>query len=110
VFRELNLNQRFFHYATATGLNIRVCEGYDPESKGKVESGVKYVKHNAFYGETFKDWQHLESYMSEWLDTIANQRQHGTTGQQPCVHYNRDEKAKMLKFNSVLLAKYSGIT
>jgi len=98
VFRELNLNQRFFHYATVAGLNIRVCEGYDPESKGKVESGVKYVKHNAFYGETFKDWQHLESYMAEWLDTIANQRLHGTTGQQPCVHYNRDEKAKMLSY------------
>lgn len=98
IFRELNLNQRFFHYATAAGLNIRVCEGYDPESKGKVESGVKYVKHNALYGETFKDWQHLESYMSEWLDSIANQRLHGTTGQQPYVHYHRDEKAKMLSY------------
>ncbi len=27
---------------------MRVCKGYDPESKGKVESGVKYVKNNFF--------------------------------------------------------------
>ena len=45
TFRELKLNQRFHQYATAAGFHIRACEGYDPESKGKVEAGVKYVKH-----------------------------------------------------------------
>jgi transposase len=33
IFRELELNQRFHHYATAAGFYIRACEGYDPESK-----------------------------------------------------------------------------
>jgi transposase len=55
IFRELELNQRFHQYATAAGFHIRACEGYDPESKGKVEAGVKYVKHNGLYGETFAD-------------------------------------------------------
>jgi len=40
-YRELELNQRFAQYATAAGFRIRACEGYDPESKGKVEAGVK---------------------------------------------------------------------
>ena len=35
--------------ATA-GFRIRACEGYDPESKGKVEAGVKYVKQDGLYG------------------------------------------------------------
>lgn len=56
VFRELRLNPRFHQYATAAGFTIRAGEGYDPESKGKVEAGVKYVKQNALYGETFTDW------------------------------------------------------
>src|SRR5690606_10898094 len=43
-YRELKLNQRFHEYATAAGFRIHACEGYDPESKGKVEAGVKYVK------------------------------------------------------------------
>jgi len=60
IFRELELNQRFHQYATTAGFHIRVCEGYDPESKGKVESGVKYVKQNGLYGETFTDWKCLE--------------------------------------------------
>lgn len=48
IFRELELNQRFHHYATAAGFDIRACEGYDPESKGKVEAGVKYVNKTGF--------------------------------------------------------------
>ena len=98
IFRELELNQRFHQYATAAGFYIRVCEGYDPESKGKVESGVKYVKQNGLYGETFSDWRHLETYLADWLDTVANKRDHGTTGQQPWAHYDREEKVKMQSY------------
>ena len=95
IFRELELNQCFHQYATAAGFHIRVCEGYDPESKGKVEAGVKYVKHNGLYGETFVDWLDLEWYMADWLDRTANQRVHGSTGQPPQAHYDSEEKAKM---------------
>ncbi len=95
IFRELELNQRFHQYATGAGFHIRACEGYDPESKGKVEAGVKYVKQNGLYGETFNDWKSLETYVADWLDTVANQRVHGTTGQQPWVHYGREEEVKM---------------
>lgn len=98
IFRELELNQRFHQYATAAGFYIRVCEGYDPESKGKVESGVKYVKQNGLYGETFSDWKHLETYVADWLDTVANKRDHGTTGQPPQAHYDREEKVKMQSY------------
>jgi transposase len=98
IFRELELNQRFHQYATAVGFHIRVCEGYDPESKGKVESGVKYVKQNGLYGETFTDWKSLETYVADWLDTLANQRVHGTTGQQPWVHYDHEEQVKLQSY------------
>jgi transposase len=98
IFRELTLNQRFHQYATAAGFHIRACEGYDPESKGKVEAGVKYVKHNGLYGETFADWRDLERYLAGWLDGTANQRIHGSTGQAPQALYDRAEKTKMLPY------------
>jgi hypothetical protein len=98
IFRELELNQRFYQYAIAAGFHIRACEGYDPESKGKVEAGVKYVKQNGFYGEEFNDWNALENYLKDWLDTIANHRLHGSTQQQPQVHYDREEKVKMQSY------------
>lgn len=42
-YRELKLNQRFAHYATAASFHIHVCEGFDPESKGKVEAGTAHL-------------------------------------------------------------------
>jgi transposase len=98
IFRELTLNQRFHQYATAVGFHIRACEGYDPESKGKVEAGVKYVKRNGLYGEAFANWHELERYLADWLDNTANQRLHGSTRQQPRAHYEQAEKAAMLPY------------
>jgi len=95
TFRELELNQRFYQYATATGFQIRACEGYDPESKGKVEAGVKYVKNNALYGEIFSEWSDLEAYLSSWLDETANARTHGTTRKIPRQVYEEKELSVM---------------
>jgi len=98
TFRELNLNQRFHQYATAAGFRIHACEGYDPESKGKVEAGVKYAKQNGLYGESFAHWADLEQYFADWLNTIANQRLHGSTGKQPQSYYEQAEKSHMLPY------------
>ena len=94
-YRELALNQRMAEYATRAGFAIRACEGYDPESKGKVESGVKYVKYNALYGESFRDTDELTDYLNHWLDNVANVRTHGTTGQLPMALYDAQERSKM---------------
>lgn len=94
-YRELELNQQFHAYATAAGFRIHACEGYDPESKGKVEAGVKYVKKDGLYGERFDDWKHLKQHIGQWLDDTANVRIHGTTGEPPRQRYDRDERAHM---------------
>jgi len=98
TFRELNLNQHFYQYATTAGFRIHACEGYDPESKGKVEAGVKYAKQNGLYGETFANWTDLEQCFSDWLDNTANQRVHGSTGKQPQTYYEQAEKSHMLAY------------
>jgi len=82
-FREVWFNERFYQYASAARFDIRVCEGYDPESKGKVESGVKYVKNDFFYGDTFDSFDQLKTDLFNWVDTVANNRIHGTTMKRP---------------------------
>lgn len=99
-YRELELNQRFAQYASAAGFRIRACEGYDPESKGKVEAGVKYVKNDGLYGEQFEDWSAMEQHLHQWLEEVANARTHGTTGQVPRAHYEARERAKMRPYLS----------
>jgi transposase len=93
--RELTLNARFACYATTAGFTIRACRGYDPESKGKVEAGVKYVKYNGLYGDAFADWSALEAALAQWLAETANARVHATTGEAPRTRYARDEQAHM---------------
>jgi len=94
-YRELTLNQRFHQYATTAGYRIHACEGYDPESKGKVESGVKYVKRDGLYGERFQDEEAVRHHLHDWLETVANVRVHGTTGQQPRVHFEAQERRQL---------------
>jgi hypothetical protein len=95
TFRELELNQRFHQYATSAGFQIRACEGYDPESKGRVEAGVKYVKGDGLYGESFADFPAVQAHLARWLEETANIRTHGATGEAPQVRYERDERPAM---------------
>ncbi|HJP49864.1 MAG TPA: IS21 family transposase [Pseudomonadales bacterium] len=95
MFREVTFNERFHRYASQIGLDIRVCEGYDPESKGKVEAGVKYVKGDCLYGDRFTDWSGVVQHVRSWLSDVANVRIHGTTRQVPQVVYDTRERDLM---------------
>jgi len=94
-FRELTVNERFHEYATGAGFRIHACRGYDPESKGKVEAGVKYVKRDCLYGERFADEADVRAHVQQWLDEVANVRCHGTTGRAPRAHFEAEEQAHL---------------
>ena len=70
----------FAHYY---GFTPRPCRPYRAQTKGKVESGVKYVRGNFWLGLTFTDLADLNGQGRVWLDTVANMRAHGTTGIPP---------------------------
>jgi len=70
----------FAHYY---GFTPQACQPYRPQTKGKVESGVKYVRGNFWVGLTFTDLADLNRQAHLWLDTVANVRVHGTTGIPP---------------------------
>jgi hypothetical protein len=59
------------------------CAPYRPQTKGKVESGVKYVQRNALAGNRFHSWAHLNAWLLEWATTVADVRVHGTTHEVP---------------------------
>jgi hypothetical protein len=43
---DLILTEVFEYYSRYAGFSIRLCRGYDPQSKGKIEAVVKYVKND----------------------------------------------------------------
>jgi transposase len=61
------------------------CERRDPESKGIVEGGVRYVKHNALAGRG-EELTRFEDYLALaplWRDQVANVRRHEATRERP---------------------------
>jgi transposase len=81
-YREVIFNQTFHQFALKAGFHPYVCEGYDPQSKGKVERCVSEVKHSFLYGRQFADLASLRNQMLDWLSGF-NQRTHAIIKQQP---------------------------
>ena len=68
------------------------CERRDPESKGIVEGGVRYVKHNALAGRG-EELTRFEDYLALaplWRDQVANVRMHETTRERPIDRFQRE--------------------
>jgi transposase len=76
-------NERFLDFSLRVGMDIQLCRGYRPQTKGRVESGIKYVKGNFWPGIEFTDDEDLNRKGRVWYDTIANVRVHGTTHERP---------------------------
>lgn len=72
----------------------RACAPYRARTKGKVESGVKYVKRNALAGCTFDSWAALERHLTAWM-ADADARVHGTTHERPVDRFARAEQAAL---------------
>lgn len=68
----------------------RACGPYRARTKGKTESGVKFVKRNALAGRCFSTFDALETHLLAWMER-ADQREHGTTNEPPIVRFERDE-------------------
>jgi transposase len=68
---------------------------YRPQTKGKTESGVRYVQHNALVGKRFTSWDHLNDWLLEWSLTVADTRIHGTTHEPPHARFARAEQAQL---------------
>jgi hypothetical protein len=73
------------------GVSVRLCRFYRAQTKGKVESGVKYVKRNALTGRRFRDLDDLNAHLLDWCVRIADQRVHGTTHEKPQERFLRAE-------------------
>jgi len=79
----IHWNARYLDFADYYGFSPRACWPYRAQTKGKVESGVRYVRGNFWPGLRFVDLADLNRQAQDWLDGTANVRVHGTTGEVP---------------------------
>jgi transposase len=76
-------NPRYAEFARHYGFTIIPCNVGKGNEKGRVESGVGYVKKNLLNGLEISDFSALNPAARVWLDTIANVRIHGETHKRP---------------------------
>jgi len=87
---EVVWNPVFLDFAHYWGFTPRLCRPYRAQTKGKVESGVKYVRRNFLCGlqgrepSTLMD---LNAQLRAWVWEVANQRVHGTTNEQVAMRW-----------------------
>ncbi len=70
------------------------CERRDPESKGTVENGVRYVKRNALAGREHElvSWDDYRRLSVTWRDEVANVRLHQRTRQRPVDRFAQESE------------------
>ena len=76
-------NPRYLDFARHHGFEIVACNVRRGNEKGRVESGVGYVKKNFLRGLELSDFSAIQAAAQVWLDTVANVRIHGETQRRP---------------------------
>jgi transposase len=94
--KEINFNSRFLDFAYHYGFKPRVCRPYRPQTKGKVENSIKYVKRNFLSVQDTADLFILNQRRHKWLDQI-NHKVHATTQEIP---FKRLAKEKLTDIRS----------
>lgn len=87
------LGEAYRRQALHYGFLISPTVPYMPRHKGKVESGVHYVKRNFLAGQEFVDLRLANQRLASWVREVAGSRRHGTTRQAPLQLFGAYEQA-----------------
>jgi transposase len=77
----------FKHY----GFIPRLCRPYRPQTKGKIENTIGYVKRDLFLGREFSSLESLNNQALEWLKRV-NSSIHGTTHEVPLERFKQEKE------------------
>ena len=86
---ESAFNQKFLDFAEYYGIVIRLCYPYRPQTKGKIENTIKYLRYNFFNGRTFSNLNDINAQCTEWLKKV-NAQIHGTTHEIPLERLKKE--------------------
>ena len=84
---DLILTDAFRNYHLSRSFHLHFCRKSDPQSKGKVENVIKYIKYNFLRGRNYFSIHTLNDQAMEWLERTANAKVHTTTHLIPVLEW-----------------------
>lgn len=84
---DILLTQEFNTFCNQMSFTPVFCRKSDPESKGKVENVVKYVKYGFLRGRVYQNDDQLNQSGVDWLNRTANAKEHAGTKKIPAAEW-----------------------
>lgn len=95
--KNSKLNPLFEDFIGFHGIKPILCRPYRPQTKGKIERTVKYVKSSFWPGRKFSSIDNLNDQAIKWCEKVNN-KVHGTTNEIP---YERLKEENLNKINKI---------
>lgn len=89
---DIIYTEGFQNYINTMRYKVRLCRGFDPQSKGKIESVVKYSKYNFAINRIFIDVESFNEDSFKWLDRTGNGKKHEITKKIPAEVFALEKK------------------
>jgi transposase len=90
--RDPQVQRAYAEYAEGYGFRIDPCPPREPQKKGRVEAGVKYIKRRFLPLREFRHLREANAQLADWVLGTAGRRVHGSTHQRPLDQFARVEK------------------
>ncbi len=89
----IQFSEDLLRFAARYRFRPEACWMQDPESKGKVENSIGYLRRDFFYGRPIIDVESLNREALEWCDEVANEKIHEATREVPSDRLAEERKA-----------------
>lgn len=91
-YGDIVLVKEFEEFVNSVGYSIYLCRARDPQTKGKIESSVNYIKRSFLDGRIFYGIDRLNSECLHWMDSVCNLKLNATTRQRPRDMFIEEQK------------------
>jgi len=105
---DIIFTKDFSAFKDEMNLKIHTCRKADPESKGKIENVIKFVKNNFLSVRNFNTLQEAQDSVSKWLTRRANGKISQATKRIPAIDFEKEKmhlnplKNSIFKHSSLL--------
>ncbi|QSS99775.1 IS21 family transposase [Pontibacillus sp. ALD_SL1] len=89
---EIRFNRKFEEFLAYYGVAPKACKPYRPQTKGKVENVVGYLKKNFMQRRLPKSLEGLNNEVRKWLDRTANRKINQTTQEAPEIRFQQEQR------------------